>query len=343
MEIRNAKMSMKYKGKKLLLIAPLFFGYYKEIIKEAEIMGMNADYICDAPSNSNMSKAIGRINKKLINGAAKRYFKQKVYPIIKNTKYDYIVLIAGMTFAFTPEMIKKIKERQAGARFIIYQWDSEQNIQYVTKIHKYFDRIYSFDRFDSERNPIYIFLPLFYTRLYEKIADETAYGRTEYNCLYIGTAHPQKFKAINDMAEAVKEEMPSQFLYHYMPSKLKYYYHKFTAPEYKNASLKDFEFKKIKKDEMVRLFQQSDCILDAPQSGQSGLTIRTLECLGAKKKLITTNKDVVNYDFYNESNILVFDGEINTATPFFWNDFKEIPDNIYRKYSLRCWMDTLLS
>ena len=33
--------------KQLLLIAPVFFGYYKEMIKEAELLKYDVDYICD--------------------------------------------------------------------------------------------------------------------------------------------------------------------------------------------------------------------------------------------------------------------------------------------------------
>ena len=53
----------------------------------------------------------------------------------------------------------------------------------------------------------------------------------------------------------------------------------------------------------MEIFSDSRCILDAPQAGQVGLTIRTIECLGAKRKLVTTNSDIKNYDFYNENNI----------------------------------------
>lgn len=336
-------MSTKYGGKKLLIIAPLFFGYYKEMIKEAEHMGIEADYICDAPSNSNISKAVGRVNKKFIKGATKKYFETSVFPEIQKKLYDYVLLVAGMTFAFTPEMVKKIRSKQKNAIFIMYQWDSEKNLPFAVSIHKYFDRLFSFDRYDCEKNGRYIFLPLFYTRMYEKIGKGDSSNKTKYNCLYVGTAHPQKYKYINDIAEAVKKKMPRQFVYHYMPSKLKFYYHKLTAPEYKGASLKDFELKKLKSDEMMKAFENSDCILDAPQEGQTGLTIRTLECLGAKKKLITTNEDIVNYDFYNENNILVFNGDVDTNAPFFENEYEELPDRIYKKYSLRRWLDTMLS
>ena len=329
-----------YNKKQLLLIAPLFFGYYKEMIKEAEEMGMEVDYVCDAPSNSNISKAVGRINKRFIKGAAKKYFESEVYPLIKKKKYNYVLLVAGMTFAFTPEMVKLMRKSQKKARFIMYQWDSEQNLPYATAIHRYFNDVYTFDRIDYENNETYKFLPLFYTRLYEAAAEGTD-TESVYDCSYVGTAHPQKYKNINEIAQAVKKSMPHQFEYHYMPSKLKYIYHKFTAPEYKDASYSDFETEKIPGKKMLEIFEGSDCVLDAPQEGQNGLTIRTIECVGAKKKLITTNTDIVNYDFYRSSNILVYDGKIDKNSPFFKEEYEELPDSIYRKYSLRNWLRTM--
>ena len=53
---------------------------------------------------------------------------------------------------------------------------------------------------------------------------------------------------------------------------------------------------KVPASEVMKIFKESRCVLDAPQAGQTGLTIRTIECLGAKRKLITTNKDIVKYD-----------------------------------------------
>ena len=52
--------------KKMLFIAPTFFGYYKEIKKEIERLNFEVDYVADIPSNNNFQKAIGRINKNLI-------------------------------------------------------------------------------------------------------------------------------------------------------------------------------------------------------------------------------------------------------------------------------------
>ncbi|MFK5585659.1 hypothetical protein [Lactobacillus delbrueckii] len=129
-------------GKKLLLIAPVFFGYYKDMIKEASNMGYDVDYICDAPSNSNFLKALGRVNNKFISISVTKYFKTKVLPQIQSQKYDNVLVVGGMTFAFTPDMVKKIRKLQDKAVFSLYQWDSERNLTYAVKIHKYFDKIF---------------------------------------------------------------------------------------------------------------------------------------------------------------------------------------------------------
>ena len=69
--------------KKILFIAPSFFGYYKEIIKELEMYNCEVDYFCDAPSNNNISKALSRVNKKLIKSSMNKYFKEKIIPSIE--------------------------------------------------------------------------------------------------------------------------------------------------------------------------------------------------------------------------------------------------------------------
>lgn len=326
---------------KILLIAPVFFNYYKEMIKELEMMGYEVDYVCDAPSNSNISKAIGRISKNLIKGTTKKYFDGKVLPAIQGKKYDDVLIVGGMTFAFTPDMVAKIKKMNPQARFAMYQWDSEKNLPYSTGIHPYINQLYSFDLNDCEQMDKYKFLPLFYTRIYEEIAEEKV-DSYKYDCSYVGTAHPQKYKDINEMSSALKDIMPSQFIYHYMPSKLKYFYHKLLAPEFKHAKMSDFKTEKVPANEVMKIFKDSMCILDAPQAGQTGLTIRTIECLGAKRKMITTNKDIKKYDFYNESNILVFEGSIDKECKFFTSPYVEVSEDIYKKYSLREWLSFML-
>ena len=72
------------------------------------------------------------------------------------------------------------------------------------------------------------------------------------------------------------------------------------------------------------MLSQSNCILDYNQEGQVGLTLRPMEALFLEKKLITNNKDIKNYDFYNPSNIFIL-GENNIE------DIKEFINKPYEK------------
>ncbi len=333
-------------SKNILFIAPLFFGYYKSLLSEMEEMGYTVDYVCDAPSSSNLSKALSRISRRLVKGAATKHFKRDLMPLIEEKTYQKVILLGGMTFSFTEQQIAALREKQPAARFVMYQWDSEDNLPYSVKLHKYFDRVFTFDRNDYNGRDAggvgYSFLPLFYTSLYGEIGQKSA-DSFEYDCSYVGTAHPQKFRYINEMSAALSEKMPRQFIYHYMPSKLKYYYHKLTAKEYKKAKPSDFRYEKLSFGDMMQVFERSAAVLDSPQAGQTGLTIRTLECLGAKRKLVTANPDIVNYDFYRPENIYVYDGgEIDYSHPFFESPYTELPEEIYKKYSIRSFVSTLL-
>lgn len=61
-----------------------------------------------------------------------------------------------------------------------------------------------------------------------------------------------------------------------------------------------------------------------------------MECLAYNTKLITTNKDVINYDFYNENNILIVDKieEIEKIDiNFFKSPYLELSKEILDKYS----------
>lgn len=75
---------------------------------------------------------------------------------------------------------------------------------------------------------------------------------------------------------------------------------------------------------------------------QKALTERCFNAMYLGKKLITTNKDIVNYDFYSENNIYVYNEEkgIDFNAKFFNTDFEPIAG--YEKYSLTNWLKTLL-
>lgn len=325
---------------KLLLIMPKFFDYPEIIVNELNEMGYEVDFFDDRPSTNAWIKAAIRINKNLIGTYIKKYF-ESVMKTVRNKKYDVVFLISGQSLSFSESMINEIKLCQKDAKFVLYQWDSQTNFPYIKQVQKYFDKCYSFDRRDIEETPSLKFLPLFYSRKYEEIGKRNN-TNFKYDFCFVGTAHPKKYKFIKMMSEQLKSVYPNQFIYFFFPSPIVYFYRKIMNNELRKAKYNKFHYVPLKGKDMNDVYETSRCVLDSAQDGQLGLTIRVLEALGAKKKLITTNEDVINYDFYKPENIYVYEGKIDLENVFFTHEYKEISKEVYEKYSLRSWLKEIL-
>ena len=64
---------------------------------------------------------------------------------------------------------------------------------------------------------------------------------------------------------------------------------------------------RIKYPEVVEEVKKSNCILDIPTEGQSGVSIRYYEAVCYNKKLLTKNKNIVNMPFYDPRYMKVFE------------------------------------
>lgn len=331
----NNKTNMK-----ILLIMPRFFDYPEIIMKELIDMGHTVDFFDDRPSTNSLIKAIIRINKKLIGRYIKKYF-ENIMKTVSGKKYDLVFLISGQSLSLSENMISELKACQPCAEFILYQWDSHKNFPYIKRIQKYFDRCYSFDKDDVEENSNLIFLPLFYGKQYEEIG-KVKQHYFKYDLCFVGTAHPKKYKFVNMVSKKLKNIYPKQYIYYFFPSRLVYFYRKIKSTEFKKAHYNEFHYNRLTDKEMTKLITHSKCIIDSSQDGQSGLTIRVLEALGAKRKLITYNNDIINYDFYKPENIYVYKNDIDTHNVFFRKPYIDIDDSIYNKYSLRNWLRKII-
>ena len=324
----------------VLLICPNFFDYPNVICEELRNMGHNVDWYDDRPSTNSIVKSIIRIKKDLINKYIKRYF-EFLMSEIKEKKYDKVLLISGQSLSFSSEMFEILRKNQKDAEFILYQWDSLNNFVYIKNLKKYFDRCYSFDPKDVKENEYLYFLPLFYSRKYQDIGKRVV-DNYKYDVMFVGTAHPKKYKYINEMSLSLKEKYKNQFIYFFFPSRLVYIFRKLKNPEFRKARYSEFHFTPINGIEMNKLLKVSKCVFDSTQDGQIGLTMRVLEMLGAKRKIITTNSDVVNYDFYCKENIYVYNGKFDFNHPFFKNGYVDIDNKVYEKYSLKNWLNILI-
>lgn len=96
----------------------------------------------------------------------------------------------------------------------------------------------------------------------------------------------------------------------------------------------------MKYEEYLELITSSKMLLDFQQEGQEGLTIRMVESLFFRKKIITNKQDIDKYDFYDCRNIFILGkDDINCLEKFAEEPYKEVKQEIINKYDLKYWID----
>lgn len=318
--------------KKILYIGPKFFNYEKIIKQELENFGASVDYFDDRPSNDFLTKVFIRLKLKFVINRKIHNYYQMMYSFITNKQYDYVFVVSPETLSYIE--LQKIKSIQPFATYLLYMWDSFNNKNSLNTI-KLFDKIYSFDDRDVKKYN-FNFLPLFYIREYEQLKVESY----DYDLTFVATAHSDRYKIAKQILSQLHHYRV--YFYFYLPSKIMFYTRKLFITKYKYGELREFSFKPLEHSKIVELFQKSKVILDINHPQQHGLTMRTFECLGSNKKLITTNQNVKNYDFYNKNNIMVIErDDICIDEDFFNFPYENVNQTIYEKYSIREWINTI--
>lgn len=323
-----------FKGKKILFFSASFFGYQNEIKNKLVNLGAEVDFYDERPKNTFLYKALIRIDKRIIKRQIEEYYTE----IIKETahkEYDYVFFLKAEVITF--KTLEELRNKQPKAKFILYLWDSIKNCESVEGLFPLFDNIFSFDRKDVEKNKFMHFRPLFYLDEYVLVGEDKSI--VEYDLTFIGTGHTDRYLLVSKIKDfCVKNNLRGYFFIYLQDFKI-YLARKIFNKSFKNAHLKDFSFKSIGKSEILEIVEKSNCVLDIERAVQCGLTMRTIEILGAKRKLITTNVDIKNYDFYNKSNILIIDRKNPEISIDFMNgDYVDISEDIYKKYNLESWL-----
>ncbi|WP_417957790.1 hypothetical protein [Flavobacterium sp. ZS1P14] len=91
--------------------------------------------------------------------------------------------------------------------------------------------------------------------------------------------------------------------------------------------------------DVKKIIASSLFFVNIQKENQYGLSLRIFEALGYKRKLITTNQDIVAQDFYNENNIfLISDKNYEIPLGFLETKYLEIVPEILERYKLENWI-----
>ncbi|WP_304206458.1 hypothetical protein [Fusobacterium perfoetens] len=236
---------------------------------------------------------------------------------LKNLKkfkdVDYVLTIGGVYY--NPKFIKLVKEQNLDIKFICFLWDKyPKNI--IDQYKENYDCVYTFEKDDAKANGI-IWQPSFYLE-----NKQLEYKEKKLDCYYLGNLRDNHRYEILKQMEKISEK-------YNLTVDLKLY-------SSKKSKDKLITNKKISYKENLEYIKKSKVSLEINIKGQKGLTLRALECLAYNTKLITTNEDILNYDFYNQNNIKIIRSkeDLNEIPiDFFKNNYVKIPQDIKNKYS----------
>jgi hypothetical protein len=324
-------------NKRILLFAPNAFGYEHEIKSKMEAMGASVDYFDERPSNTFLTKALIRINRALLNRKIAQYYNG-ISRQVRRNDYDCIIFISSESVS--RPILTRLKAEHPRASVILYLWDSVRNKKNVLPILNDFDRVLSFDRDDAKKYG-FVFRPLFYIDDYRQM---TGSANPRYDALFVGTVHSDRYIFVKKVQQQLHLLGKTLYAYFFFRSVVLYYKKRLLDSTYRKTRISDFRVTAIDKSTLLQLVADSTCLVDAQHPNQTGLTMRTIESLGAHRKLITTNAAIKGYDFYNPNNILVVDrANPAVSAEFFATPYQKPPKEVYDRYSIGSWVSEVVA
>lgn len=322
-------------GKRILFFAPKFFGYEVAIANKLQELGANVMQFDERPKNNFLTKALIRIDRNIIKRTITKYYKN-ILGQTQQQQFDFVFVVN--LEAMTPEIVEMLRKQQPQAKFILYMWDSIKNKKPAQLAFKLFDWCYSFDKNDASTLPNVNFRPLFFI---DEFDSKTWNTKTNilYDLCFIGTVHSDRYNLVKSVKKQADNLGLRTYFYLYFHNKILFFYKKLRDIKFYNARVSEFEFSPISAIDLAQKIKESGAVLDVQHPHQTGLTMRTLEMLGASKKLVTTNSHIVEYDFFNPQNIAVIDRENpKIDASFFKTEFAEVDSNIRDRYAIRGWL-----
>lgn len=318
------------KDKKVLFITFDLSGYYSAVYEELKNNYSEVQFYNTANYSYKYKNVFERVYSFLFKLFTKKKYKnfKRYQPIIKeieNQKFDIFFVIRPDLFF--DSQLKKMTS--ISKRNIAYFHDLINNIPRKKDVISFFDSVYSYEKKDVEdynlkfiSNFIYFDPSIFQLSTFERIGFSVMSFDYRVEVLKkvasIFYSNNQSFDFYVKTDKLIQDE-----------SKIHY----FSKPRMSN-------------EDVIQYILKSKIIVDIHKYGvQDGLTFRVFEALGFQRKLITTNTDIINYDFYNPNNIYVISDIKNFDIPlsFFETPYKPINQDILEKYLVKNWVKQILT
>ncbi len=344
-------------NKNILIVMPKFYAYQSKMKEDLIARGANPHFYDEEPEKTKfliMKNMESIFHKKDAFGKFNRKLTEKILAEMPAGGYDYFLVIRGNVL--DEQFVNDIKRGalKAGGKSIYYSWDSFENMRHAGRIGQLFDWRGTFDSVDAASSDMgYELLPLFYSDDFdaEKLEMPTDY---KYDYVSVSAFFPFRYRYFKAFKEANPDKKLCLKIYLnpsvYRGKKLK------DPKLVKNLDMDIVSFEPFSPEAIRDLCKNSKAVLDLAHEQQQGLTMRTMETLGIKRKLVTNNIYLKDYEFYNETNDVILtdlaakadEAEKTGDYSAFklpdadWLDKPYAEDERMRKrYSIHAWIDNL--
>ncbi|ROI13211.1 hypothetical protein [Epilithonimonas hominis] len=254
--------------------------------------------------------------KKLIEEHKLREYYKKISQL---DMLDYVLVIRPD--AFPIPVIQELKKKTK--KLIAYQWDGIEKFPEVKKYFHLFDTFFCFDSAD-EKNNIKPITNFYFDCIPPVYKDYNAQKPEFY---FVGLYWENREKKIDRfISEVLKMEVELSIFIQYN-----------NKSEIKNPKIKYIK-ERITFLENLRNVEKADVLLDFVDPVHNGLSIRFFEAIYYKKKVITDNQTVKDYDFYHPDNIFVLDENFDQIDSFLNTPYRELSEEIVKKYGFTNWI-----
>lgn len=337
----TGKTKGSLEGERVLLIAPHFFSYESLIQTAIRSEGGETVYLDERPGNDFLTKGLIRSNAAILRGRIRSYYKRKLDELQESGSFTKVLVISPE--ALDGFIVEDMHRRFPDAEFVLYMWDSIRNKtgSRNEQLLPLFDRRLSFDRDDCERFTGLRFRPLFFAPEYEEIPDFN--DGAEFDISFVGSIHSDRYRICKAIKNQAADLGLNTFFYLYLSDRKLFWLYKATNRHMRGSRLDEFFYEPLPVTATSDVLARSKCILDIQHPRQMGLTMRAIEVIGARRKLMTTNSAIARYDFYDPVNVLHIDRvDCDFSSDFITGPYRQPASAITESYSIRGWLKEVL-
>ena len=321
--------------KTVLFIAPSFYGYEKAIIGKLKKLFKKVIYVNETINNNSLYyKFVNNFANDSMPEAMEHFFINSVKQITRDVDFVFCIRCYYLNLTCLEYMHNYFKK---GCKFINYQWDSSDIVPIIKETFNLYDRVLTFDIKDSSQFG-WIYRPLFYIKEYLDNQNSKVF-----DVLSVCSYNSERYRIYDRLKRYLLDKGLDYSINIYC--KPSYYFLKKYIKKDKgfvNVSYNNLSSRKLSLGELYSMYARAKCVFDNTISEQTGFTMRTIECIGSKCKLITNNKMIFNADFYNENNYYYYNkDEYDIDLEFIRGKYIELPYEIYNRYSLDSFLEDI--